>query len=36
VFSQAGYSGKDCKEFVEMLKKLPVQELGLDDTTTAA
>ena len=36
VFSQAGYSGKECREFVEMLKKLPVQELGLDDTGTSA
>jgi hypothetical protein len=36
VFSQAGYSAKEGKEFVEMLKKLPAQELGLNDTTTAA
>jgi hypothetical protein len=33
VFSQAGYSGKEGSEFVEMLKKLPVQELGSNDTT---
>ena len=32
VFSQVGYSGKESSEFVETLKKLPVQELGSDDT----
>jgi hypothetical protein len=32
VFSQVGYEGKQGREFVETLKKLPVQELGLKDT----
>lgn len=36
VFSQVGYSSKESREFLEILKeKRPVQELGLNDTTTA-
>ncbi|PYJ80521.1 MAG: hypothetical protein DME22_24005 [Verrucomicrobia bacterium] len=36
VFSQVGYSGKESREFLEILKeKYPVQDLGLNDATTA-
>jgi hypothetical protein len=33
-FSQVGYSAKEAAEFVETLRTLPVEELGLKDTTT--
>ena len=36
VFSQVGYSGKESREFLEILKeKHPVQDLGLNGATTA-
>jgi hypothetical protein len=35
VFWQLRYSGKEGHEFVEMLRKLPVEELGLNDTSAA-
>ncbi len=34
-FSQVGYSAKEAAEFIETLRKLPVEELGLNDTKTA-
>ena len=34
-FSQVGYSAKEASEFIETIRKLPVEQLGLNDTTTA-
>jgi hypothetical protein len=34
-FSQVGYSAKEATEFIEILRKLPVEELGLNDNTTS-
>jgi hypothetical protein len=36
VFGQAGYSHRESIEFVEMVKRMSIQEIGLDDTTSAA
>ena len=35
VFGQAGYSHKASIEFIGMVKRMQIQEIGLDDTTNA-